>query len=98
MAAQRHMHEFGTTPEQLAWIKVAASEHAQHNPHAMLPTPVTVEEVLASPIIAPPLHMLDCCVLSAGARALVVARPGIAAHLARPRVAVKDAGDRTRAR
>src|SRR3546814_3993078 len=56
MAAQRHMHEFGTTPEQLAWIKVAASEHAQHNPHAMLPTPVTVEEVLASPIIASPLH------------------------------------------
>src|SRR3546814_1051709 len=44
MAAQRHMHEFGTTPEQLAWIKVAASEHAQHNPHAMLPTPVTRSE------------------------------------------------------
>ena len=36
MAAMRHMHEFGTTSEQLAWIKVAASQHAQHNPNAML--------------------------------------------------------------
>jgi len=37
MCAMRHMHEFGTTSEQLAWIKVAASHHAQYNPHAMLP-------------------------------------------------------------
>src|SRR4030095_2337470 len=42
MAAQRHMHEFGTTSEQLAWIKVAASHHAQHNPHALLREVVTV--------------------------------------------------------
>ena len=45
MCAMRHMHEFGTTSEQLAWIKVAASHHAQHNPHAMLRDVVTVEEV-----------------------------------------------------
>src|SRR6266403_4350424 len=50
MAAIRHMHEFGTTSEQLAWIKVAASQHAQHNPHAMLKEVVTVEDVLNSPI------------------------------------------------
>jgi acetyl-CoA C-acetyltransferase len=36
MCAMRHMHEYGTTSEQLAWIKVAASHHAQYNPHAML--------------------------------------------------------------
>src|SRR5437763_1434962 len=48
MCAMRHMHEFGTTSEQLAWIKVAASHHAQHNPHAMLRDVVTVEDVLAS--------------------------------------------------
>ncbi|MBT5111445.1 MAG: thiolase domain-containing protein, partial [Rhodospirillaceae bacterium] len=42
MAAHRHMHEFGTTSEQLAWIKVAASHHAQYNPHAMLQNVVTV--------------------------------------------------------
>ena len=49
MCAMRHMHEFGTTSEQLAWIKVAASHHAQHNPHAMLRDVVTVEEVVNSP-------------------------------------------------
>ena len=46
-ARMRHMHEFGTTSEQLAWIKVAASHHAQYNPHAMLREVVTVEDVLA---------------------------------------------------
>ena len=49
MVAARHMHEFGTTPEQLAWVKVAMSHHAQHNPHAMLRDVVTVADVLASP-------------------------------------------------
>jgi acetyl-CoA C-acetyltransferase len=49
MCAMRHMHEFGTTSEQLAWIKVAASHHAQHNPHAMLKKVVTVEEVVTPP-------------------------------------------------
>ena len=62
MVAMRHMHEFGTTSEQLAWIKVAASHHAQHNPHAMLREVVTVEDVLDSPMVADPLHRLDCCV------------------------------------
>ena len=59
LAAARHMHEYGTTSEQLAWIKVAAAAHAQHNPNAMLREPVTVEEVLASPMISDPLHKLD---------------------------------------
>src|SRR4029077_4211982 len=66
MAAMRHMHEFGTTSTQLAWIKVAASHHAQHNPHAMLRDVVTVEDVIASPMITDPLHRLDCCVISDG--------------------------------
>ena len=52
MCAMRHMHEYGTTREQLAWIKVAASHHAQYNPHAMLRDVVTVEDVLNSPMIA----------------------------------------------
>ena len=46
MCAMRHMHEFGTTSEQLAWVKVAASHHARHNPHAMLRELVTVEDVV----------------------------------------------------
>lgn len=93
MVARRHMHEFGTTSEQLAWIKVAASHHAQHNPHAMLRKVVTVEEVLESPMIADPLHRLDCCVMSDGGGAVIVARPEIARQLARPRVAVRGTGE-----
>ena len=66
MAAMRHMHEYGTTSEQLAWIKVAASQHAQHNPNAVLRDVVTVRDVLDSPLVADPLHRLDCCVISDG--------------------------------
>ncbi|WP_066736965.1 thiolase domain-containing protein [Cupriavidus sp. D384] len=93
MVAQRHMYEFGTTPEQLAWIKVAASHHAQHNPNAMLRELVTVEDVLNSPMISDPLHRLDCCVVSDGGGALVVARPEIAAKLNRPKIKVLGAGE-----
>jgi len=93
MCARRHMHEFGTTAEQLAWVKVAASHHAQHNPHAMLRDVVTVEDVVNSPVVADPLHRLDCCVVSDGGGALVVVAPEIAASLARPQVRVLGAGE-----
>lgn len=93
LAAARHMHEYGTTSEQLAWIKVAAAAHAQHNPHAMLREAVTVAEVLASPMISDPLHKLDCCVVSDGGGALIVARPEIARSLKRPIVNVLGAGE-----
>ena len=93
MVAARHMHEFGTTSEQLAWIKVAASHHAQHNPHAMLREVVTVEDVLNSPVISDPLHRLDCCVVSDGGGALVITRPEIARRLARPVVNIIGAGE-----
>jgi acetyl-CoA C-acetyltransferase len=93
LAAARHMHEFGTTSEQLAWIKVAASQHAQHNPHAMLREVVSVDDVVNSTLIADPLHKLDCCVVSDGGGALVVARPEIAKSLSRPLVQVLGAGE-----
>jgi acetyl-CoA C-acetyltransferase len=93
MVAMRHMHEFGTTPEQLAWIKVAASHHAQHNPNAMLREVVTVQDVLASPMISDPLRRMDCCVVSDGGGALIVTRPEIARSLKRPRVKVLGAGE-----
>ena len=93
LAAARHMHEYGTTSEQLAWIKVAAAAHAQHNPHAMLREPVSVADVLASPLISDPLHKLDCCVVSDGGGALVVTRPEIARTLKRPIVKVLGAGE-----
>ena len=93
LAAARHMHEYGTTPAQLAWIKVAAAAHARHNPNAMLRDAVTVEDVLASPLIADPLHKLDCCVVSDGGGALVVVRPEIARSLKRPVVHILGAAE-----
>ena len=93
MCAMRHMHEYGTTSEQLAWIKVAASHHAQHNPHAMLRDVVTVKEVLDSPMVSDPLHRLDCCVVSDGGGALLVVAPEIAKSLKRPLVKVLGAGE-----
>lgn len=72
LAARRHMHEYGTTSEQLAEIRVAASQHAQHNEHALYQDPVTVEEVVGSRVVSDPLHLLDCCVISDGAGAFVV--------------------------
>lgn len=93
LVAARHMHDWGTTAEQLAWIKVAASHHAQHNPHAMLRDVVTVADVLASPMISDPLHRMDCCVVSDGGGALIVTRPEIAKTLKRPIVSVRGAGE-----
>jgi acetyl-CoA C-acetyltransferase len=83
LVAARHMHEFGTTAEDLAAVKVAASQHAQYNPHALLPKPVTVADVLASPMISDPLHRLDCCVTTDGGGAVVVVAPDVAAALGR---------------
>src|SRR5499426_4219143 len=93
MCATRHMYEFGTTSEQLAWIKVAASHHAQHNPHALLREVVTVDEVVNSPMISDPLHRLDCCVITDGGGAIVVTKPEVAKSLKRPRVKVRGAGE-----
>src|SRR5919201_4002704 len=88
LAARRHMYTFGTSSEQLAWIKAAASQHAQHNPNALLPNPVTVDEVLASPVVADPLHRLDCCVITDGGGALVVVSPAVARDLPRTKAKV----------
>jgi acetyl-CoA C-acetyltransferase len=93
MCAQRHMYEYGTTSEQLAWVKVAASHHAQYNENAMLRNVVTVEEVVNSPMISDPLHRLDCCVISDGGGAIIVTSPEIAKSLKRPLVKVIGAGE-----
>ncbi|MBI3454682.1 MAG: hypothetical protein HY002_02680 [Candidatus Rokubacteria bacterium] len=68
----RHMYEYGTTSEQVAHVKVAHSRHAAANPKALLKTPVTVEEVLASRWVVKPLHLLDCCLETDNATALIV--------------------------
>ncbi|BAT58098.1 acetyl-CoA acetyltransferase [Variibacter gotjawalensis] len=93
MCAMRHMHEFGTTRDQLSWIKVAASHHAQHNPNAVLKNVVTVEEVNESPLISDPLRRLDSCVISDGGGAIIVVSPEVMKSLKRPRIKLLGAGE-----
>jgi acetyl-CoA acetyltransferase len=71
-AFTRHMYEYGTTSAQVAHVKVAHSKHAALNPKALLKTPVTVADVLASRWVVKPLHLLDCCLETDNATALVV--------------------------
>ncbi len=92
MAAQRHMHQYGTTGAQLAEIKVAASTHAQHNPNAFLKDVVTVDDVLQSRLIADPLHLLDACVVTDGGGALVVVSEAVAKTLDRHTIPVLGTG------
>jgi acetyl-CoA acetyltransferase len=68
----RHMHDYGTTPEQVAMVKVVHSEHASNNPKALYRKRNTVEDVLSSRYICKPLHLLDCCVETDNATAIVV--------------------------
>ena len=91
LAAQRHMHEFGTTSEQLAEIAVTMRAHAGANPMAQYRDPITVDDVLSSRMIADPLHMLDCCVISDGGAACVVTTEERARDLAKAPVYVLGA-------
>ncbi len=93
MAARRHAHEYGTTSEQLAEIRVAASKHAQYNEHAMFRDPVTVDDVVNSRMVADPLHLLDCCVISDGGGALVVVSEDVESTLDRRCVEVLGVGE-----
>jgi acetyl-CoA acetyltransferase len=72
MVAQRHMHEYGTTREQLADVAVAASRWASLNPDALRRETLTREDVLASPLVSDPLRRLDCCLVTNGGGALVI--------------------------
>jgi acetyl-CoA acetyltransferase len=72
LAARRHMHEFGTTEEQLAEVAVATRKWAAMNPAATMRDPLTIDDVMASPRIADPLKLLDCCLVTDGAGAIVM--------------------------
>jgi len=68
----RHMYDYGTTPEQVAMVKVIHSEHASNNPKAYYKKRVTVEDVLNSRMIVKPLHLLDCCVETDNGNCIIV--------------------------
>ena len=72
MVAQLHMHRYGTTPKDLAEVAVAARRWAQLNPKAYRREPTSLEEVMASPVVAEPLRQRDCCLVTDGGGALVV--------------------------
>ncbi|MEA3055919.1 MAG: hypothetical protein QOD30_1351 [Actinomycetota bacterium] len=95
LAASRHMHEFGTTPEQLAQIAVSTREWATKNPRARFQDPLTIDEVLASEMVCSPLHKLDCCLQTDGAGAFVMVSAERARDLAKPPVYVLGTGSST---
>jgi acetyl-CoA acetyltransferase len=96
MIAQRYMYEYSVTPEQLAKIAVAQRYNACHNPDALFfGQPITVEDVLASPVIVDPLHMLEIVMPVAGAAAVVVTSRKRAKKHSQPPVAILGAGEHT---
>jgi len=83
LAASRHMHEFGTTREQLADVAVAARAWARLNPEAFMRDPLTREDVLGSRMVCDPLSVRDCCLVTDGAGACVLVRADRAKDLKR---------------
>jgi acetyl-CoA acetyltransferase len=96
LVAQRHMHDYGTTPEQLAEIAVTMRLHASMNPAAKYREPITVEDVLASRMISSPLHLLDCCIISDGGGAVVVTSASRARDLKKKPIHILGAGETAR--
>ena len=72
LIAHAHMHKYGTTSEHFAAVAVATRQHAMRNPTAQMRTPISVEDVLASRMVADPLHLLDCSLVSDGGAAIVL--------------------------
>jgi acetyl-CoA acetyltransferase len=91
LAASRHMAVYGTTSEQLAQIAVSTRRWAALNPKARYRDPITVDDVLGSPMQASPLHLLDCCLVTDGAGAFVMTSAERARDLAKPPVYVLGA-------
>jgi acetyl-CoA acetyltransferase len=93
LMTQRHMHEYGTTREQLAAVAVAARQWAQRNPAAFARDPLTVEDVLSSRMVSSPLTVRDCCLVTDGGGAMIVTSAERAADLGRPPVYLLGYGE-----
>ena len=92
LAASRHMHQFGTTREQIAEVAVAARKWAQLNPVAWEKKPLTVEDVLKSRMISYPFTVRDCCLVTDGGGAIVMVSAERAKSLKKPPVYVLGCG------
>ncbi|WP_328542526.1 acetyl-CoA acetyltransferase [Streptomyces sp. NBC_00371] len=93
MAARRHMHEYGTTLEQLAEVAVQARANAALNPEAMFRDPVTVDDVLDGPMIADPFTKLHCCIRSDGGAAVLLVAEDLLPDCAKSPVWVLGSGE-----
>jgi len=107
MVAHRHMHEYGTTSEQLAQISVATRHHAMRNPQAVEAmndlqfvgvNEITVQDVLDSRVVADPLHLLECCMVSDGGGAVIIASKDVARNTAKKPVWLIGSGEATKYR
>ncbi|TFV68197.1 UNVERIFIED_ORG: thiolase [Bacillus sp. AZ43] len=93
MAAARHMHEFGTTREQLAEVAVAARQWAQRNPVAFMQDDLTIDDVLSSRVVSSPLTVRDCCLVTDGGGAVIVTSAERARTLRKAPVYLLGAGE-----
>ncbi len=105
MVAQRHMYQYGTTSEQLAEISIATRLHAMRNPEAVQAMEdlefldireTTIDDVVNSRMIADPLHLLECCMISDGGGAVVIASPEVARNCRKPPVWIIGTGEATK--
>jgi acetyl-CoA C-acetyltransferase len=105
MVAKRHMFEYGTTGRQLAEISTATRYHAMRNPEAVQAMEdlefldireTTVDDVVNSRLIADPLHLLECCMISDGGGAVVIASPEVARNCKKPPVWILGSGEATK--
>lgn len=95
MMAARHMHEFGTTREDLARVAVKNHANGAKNPNAQFQKAITLEKALASPMVASPLSMFDCCSTTDGAAAVLVASQKVARRYTDTPVWVEGSGAAT---
>ena len=98
MMAQRHMHEFGTTREQLGQLSVTARTNAARNPNAIFTDPLTLDDYLSARIISWPFGLFDCDVPCDGSTAFIVSRADAAADLRRPPIGIEAVGTAIRGR
>ena len=93
LIAQAHMAAYGTTPEQLAAVAVSARTHASRHPEAQMRTPLTIDDVLGSRMIADPLHLLDCSLVSDGGAAVILTAAERVGEFARDPVYILGTGE-----
>lgn len=93
LIAQRHMHEYGTTGEDLAQVAVSTRRWASMNEAAIMRKPITVDDVLGSRMISSPLHLLDCCLVNDGAGAIVLCRRDLLDSARRPTVVISGGAE-----